>query len=141
MNVVYTPFLNLRKDGSMDVGQVGFHNEKERKIIKVDRDNSIVKRIMKTKKEEYFIFIVIIYNRFPDLKQEWIDRQNEDKKERKAQYIKQQEQEKKEREEARKQKELAEYKTLMKKQDMTSNTSFEKSVDNSAAVNYEEDFM
>lgn len=53
MNVVYTPFLNLRKDGSMDVGQVGFHNEKERKIIKVDRDNSIVKRIMKTKKEEY----------------------------------------------------------------------------------------
>lgn len=141
MNVVYTPFLNLRKDGSMDVGQVGFHNEKERKIIKVDRDNSIVKRIMKTKKEEYFIFIVIIYNSFPDLKQEWIDRQNEDKKERKAQYIKQQEQEKKEREEARKQKELAEYKTLMKKQDMTSNTSFEKSVDNSAAVNYEEDFM
>lgn len=75
------------------------------------------------------------------MKQEWIERQNEDKRERKAQYIKQQEQEKKEREEARKLKELSEYKTLMKKQDMTSNTSFEKSVDNSAAVNYEEDFM
>ena len=28
MDVVYTPWFNLRKTPSMDVGQVGFHNSK-----------------------------------------------------------------------------------------------------------------
>ncbi|XP_024384942.1 uncharacterized protein [Physcomitrium patens] len=28
LNVVYTPWYNLRKTQSMDVGQVGFHNSK-----------------------------------------------------------------------------------------------------------------
>lgn len=27
-SVCYTRFTNLRKDGSMDVGQIGFHNPK-----------------------------------------------------------------------------------------------------------------
>ena len=27
--VVYTPFKNLKKTGSMDVGQVGFHDSKQ----------------------------------------------------------------------------------------------------------------
>ena len=28
-SVCYTRFTNLRKDGSMDVGQIGFHNQKQ----------------------------------------------------------------------------------------------------------------
>ena len=28
MTVVYTPWSNLKKDGSMAVGQVGFHDQK-----------------------------------------------------------------------------------------------------------------
>ena len=28
-SVCYTRFTNLRKDGSMDVGQIGFHNPKQ----------------------------------------------------------------------------------------------------------------
>ena len=29
VTIVYTPWENLRKSGSMDAGQVGFHNNKE----------------------------------------------------------------------------------------------------------------
>lgn len=28
VTVIYTPWSNLKKDGSMAVGQVGFHNQK-----------------------------------------------------------------------------------------------------------------
>lgn len=29
INVVYTPWANLKKTGDMDVGQIGFHRQKE----------------------------------------------------------------------------------------------------------------
>lgn len=29
VSVVYTPFTNLKKTGSMDVGQVGFHSQRK----------------------------------------------------------------------------------------------------------------
>lgn len=29
VSVVYTPFTNLKKTASMEVGQVGFHNQKK----------------------------------------------------------------------------------------------------------------
>lgn len=29
INVVYTPWGNLKKTGDMDVGQIGFHRQKE----------------------------------------------------------------------------------------------------------------
>ena len=32
VDVVYTPWCNLRKTAGMDVGQVGFHSEKEVRI-------------------------------------------------------------------------------------------------------------
>ena len=28
VKIVYTPYLNLHKSGDMDIGAVGFHNEK-----------------------------------------------------------------------------------------------------------------
>jgi len=60
VTVIYTPWSNLRKDGSMVVGQVGFKDSKKVKRILVEkRENPIVNRLNKTKVE-----------RFPDLQQE-----------------------------------------------------------------------
>ncbi|GAA0147091.1 hypothetical protein LIER_36450 [Lithospermum erythrorhizon] len=60
VDVVYTPWTNLKKTASMDVGQVGFHNQKMVRTVKVEkRMNDIINRLNKTKVE-----------RTPDLKAE-----------------------------------------------------------------------
>ncbi|KAF2032679.1 DUF814-domain-containing protein [Setomelanomma holmii] len=60
VTVVYTPWSNLKKDGSMAVGQVGFKDQRKVKRIHVEkRENPIVNRLNKTKTE-----------RFPDLREE-----------------------------------------------------------------------
>ncbi|KAK6338318.1 hypothetical protein TWF730_002381 [Orbilia blumenaviensis] len=52
--IIYTPWSNLRKDGSMAVGQVSFKDPKKVKRITVaQRLNPIVNRLNKTKREEY----------------------------------------------------------------------------------------
>lgn len=67
ITVIYTPWSNLKKDGSMDVGQVTFHNQRKVKRILVSaRENPIVNRLNKTKVE-----------RKPDLQEEREDRQKE----------------------------------------------------------------
>lgn len=67
ITVIYTPWSNLKKDGSMAVGQVGFKNNKQVKRIHVQqRENPIVNRLNKTKVEK-----------FPDLKEEKEARQKE----------------------------------------------------------------
>jgi hypothetical protein len=54
LDIVYTPWANLKKTASMEVGQVGFFNDKEVKRIRVDtRCNEICNRLNKTKVEEY----------------------------------------------------------------------------------------
>ena len=53
IDVVYTMWANLKKTQGMDVGQVGFHKEKEvRKIHVAKRLNPIVNRLNKTKRSE-----------------------------------------------------------------------------------------
>ncbi|KLU91200.1 coiled-coil domain-containing protein 25 [Magnaporthiopsis poae ATCC 64411] len=60
VTIIYTPWSNLKKDGSMDVGQVSFHDQKKvKRILVPQRENPIVNRLNKTKEE-----------RHPDLKQE-----------------------------------------------------------------------
>ncbi|RMZ72720.1 Coiled-coil domain-containing 25 [Pyrenophora seminiperda CCB06] len=60
VTVVYTPWSNLKKDGSMAVGQVGFKDQRKVKRIHVEqRENAIVNRLNKTKVEK-----------FPDLREE-----------------------------------------------------------------------
>ncbi|XP_040931303.1 coiled-coil domain-containing protein 25 isoform X2 [Gossypium hirsutum] len=60
VDVVYTPWSNLKKTPSMDVGLVGFHNSKMVRTVRVEkRINEIVNRLNKTKVE-----------RKPDLKAE-----------------------------------------------------------------------
>ncbi|KEZ45432.1 hypothetical protein SAPIO_CDS1731 [Scedosporium apiospermum] len=52
VTVIYTPWANLRKDGSMDVGQVSFHDQKKvKKVFVAQRENPIVNRLNKTKVE------------------------------------------------------------------------------------------
>ncbi|KAI9804031.1 MAG: hypothetical protein M1833_000312 [Piccolia ochrophora] len=58
--IIYTPWSNLKKNGSMAVGQVSFHDPKRvKRVLVVQRENPIVNRLNKTKVEK-----------FPDLLQE-----------------------------------------------------------------------
>lgn len=67
VTIIYTPWSNLKKDGSMDVGQVSFKdNKKVKRVMVPQRENPIVNRLNKTKVE-----------RKPDLKQEKDDRDKE----------------------------------------------------------------
>ncbi|AEO61614.1 hypothetical protein MYCTH_2070971 [Thermothelomyces thermophilus ATCC 42464] len=60
ITVIYTPWSNLKKDGSMAVGQVSFKDHKKvKRILVPQRENPIINRLNKTKVEK-----------FPDLKQE-----------------------------------------------------------------------
>lgn len=53
VEVIYTMWSNLKKTPAMEVGQVGFHKEKEVRKIKIARrSNEIVNRLEKTKKAE-----------------------------------------------------------------------------------------
>lgn len=111
IDVVYTMWSNLKKTGNMDVGQVGFHKQKEVRTIHVEkRLNEIVNRLNKTKEEKH-----------PDLRAE---REERDRLEREDQKAKQREIKKKEKEEAErkaKEAELRSYSNLMKAENMTSN--------------------
>ncbi|KAF2248747.1 DUF814-domain-containing protein [Trematosphaeria pertusa] len=67
ITIVYTPWSNLKKDGSMAVGQVSFKDQRKVKRIHVEkRENPIVNRLNKTKVEKY-----------PDLRMEKENRQKE----------------------------------------------------------------
>ncbi|KAG6058760.1 hypothetical protein E4U17_007565 [Claviceps sp. LM77 group G4] len=67
ITVIYTPWSNLKKDGSMDVGQVSFKDpRKVKRVLVPARENAIVNRLNKTKVEKK-----------PDLKQEKDDRLKE----------------------------------------------------------------
>ncbi|OGM39135.1 DUF814 domain protein [Aspergillus bombycis] len=54
ITIIYTPWSNLMKDGSMATGQVSFHNPKMvRKVFVRQRENIIVNRLNKTRAEKY----------------------------------------------------------------------------------------
>lgn len=66
VDIVYTPCGNLKKNGTMDTGQVGFHKKADvRKCKHVEKDKPIVKELYKTKEEVY-----------PDF-QELLDKRNQ----------------------------------------------------------------
>ena len=65
--VIYTPWSNLKKDGSMDTGQVGFHNERlVKRFVVGEKDKEILRALGQTKKES-----------FPDLAEERRQRDQE----------------------------------------------------------------
>ncbi|KAF3766135.1 hypothetical protein M406DRAFT_60613 [Cryphonectria parasitica EP155] len=67
ITIIYTPWSNLKKDGSMATGAVSFHDDRKvRRILVHQRENAIVNRLNKTKVEKH-----------PDLRQEKEDRLKE----------------------------------------------------------------
>ena len=53
VKVVYTPWANLLKKESMEVGQVGFKDQKKALLITINKEPHIVKRLNRTKREEF----------------------------------------------------------------------------------------
>lgn len=53
VDVVYTMWSNLKKTQGMEIGEVGFHRDKDvRKIHVTKRINTIINRLNKTKRSE-----------------------------------------------------------------------------------------
>lgn len=74
VTVIYTPWSNLKKDGSMEVGQVSFKDHRKvKRVLVAQRENPIVNRLNKTKVEQK-----------PDFKQEKDDRLKELRKKEQA---------------------------------------------------------
>lgn len=115
VDVVYTMWSNLKKTPDMDVGQVGFHKQKEVKTLRVDKKaNEILNRLNKTREDKK-----------PDLRAE---REERDRQEREGQKAKAREEKRraKEEEDAKKREaELRSYSSLMKAENMTSNQDVE----------------
>ncbi|CAI5518081.1 unnamed protein product [Closterium sp. Naga37s-1] len=104
IDVVYTPWANLRKAASMDVGQIGFHNPKAVRSVRVEkRLNEVVNRLNKTKVEKT-----------PDLQAEKEARDAEDRAARKAVLREQARREQEEKALKMRQAELRSYKGIMR---------------------------
>lgn len=111
VEVVYTPWSNLKKGPSMDVGQVGFHNPRLVYVLTVEkRVNEILNRLNKTRVE-----------RRPDLKAEKDASNAAEKAERKMQLKDKKRRGEMERQEKERQAEIRSYKGLMIAEKMTSN--------------------
>ncbi|CAG9983936.1 unnamed protein product [Clonostachys byssicola] len=127
ITIIYTPWANLKKDGSMDVGQVSFKDQRQvKRILVVQRENPIVNRLNKTKVEKK-----------PDFKQEKDDRLRElRKRDQAAQLIRKKEEAKqaKEWQEKKYQKDHA-YDELFTEDNMAASSNQERNAD------WEDDFM
>jgi len=131
VDVVYTEWENLRKGPGMADGQVGFHDQKKViKVRKVPKLKDIVKRLDKTRTEAH-----------PDLQKERQDRDREVTRLRKEKQKKAMKEEKIRLQKLREEKDRRDLSHLMKEELMTSNEDMVASLDTSAAVDYEEDFM
>ncbi len=68
ITIIYTMFGNLRKEPQMEAGEVGFHDEKAVKKMKVaTRNGPLLRKLEKTRVEK-----------FPDLRQQREDRDAEE---------------------------------------------------------------
>lgn len=111
LEIIYTMWSNLKKTDGMDVGQVGFHKEKDVRKIKVQkRNNEIVNRLVKTKREEQ-----------PDLRAAREDRDRLEREDKKRIQKELKEQHKEEERRKKEEAELRSYTTLMKPEQMSSN--------------------
>ncbi|BAE56544.1 hypothetical protein BDV35DRAFT_385116 [Aspergillus flavus] len=121
ITVIYTPWSNLMKDGSMATGQVSFHNPKlVRKVLVRQRENVIVNRLNKTRVEK-----------FPDLMAEKNEslkkKQREERKTREEQRAREK-QEKRERERLKWQKVHA-YDDLMSEENIQASSNQDRDPD------------
>jgi len=111
INIVYTPWDNLKKTASMAVGQVGFFKQKAVKHVQVEKKvNEIVNRLNKTKLEKH-----------PDLAKEKEDRDAEERKKQKKQARLAMEEERLRLQKLKEEAELRSYTTLFNSEEMVSN--------------------
>ncbi|XP_053604760.1 coiled-coil domain-containing protein 25 [Plodia interpunctella] len=111
IDIVYTMWANLKKTAGMEVGQVAFHKDKDvRKVRVAKRNNEIVNRLNKTKKEA-----------FPDFRLERESRDREEREDKKKLLREKKEKEKEEEKKKKEEAELRSYSTLMRKENMTTN--------------------
>jgi len=111
LDIVYTIWANLKKTAGMDVGQVGFHRQKEVRTVKVERKiNETVNRLNKTRVEKK-----------PDLRAEREERDKRERETQKARMREEKQKEKEEEEQKREEAELRSYSSLMRTENMTSN--------------------
>lgn len=128
--VVYTRWKNLKKTKSMVDGQVGFHRPNNVRRMQVEKNNSIVRQIEKTKVEEH-----------PDLFAQQQKREKEIQQQQKEEHKKKLKAKQEAIEKARKEKELRSYDRIMTEDNMTTNKDIQASVDASAAEEFEDDFF
>eukprot|EP00927_Polykrikos_kofoidii_P085740 TRINITY_DN9403_c0_g1_i3.p1 TRINITY_DN9403_c0_g1~~TRINITY_DN9403_c0_g1_i3.p1 ORF type:complete len:233 (+),score=64.70 TRINITY_DN9403_c0_g1_i3:57-755(+) len=130
VDVVYTPFLNLRKEERMDTGQVGFKDESFRKVLKkVPKDKEIIKNLEKTRVE-----------RKVDLAQAKQDRDLEERGRRKKWISDQKLKEKEQARQFAEEKEAKSYASLQTLE-MTSNAEVSKTGTVEECKELEDDFM
>lgn len=136
VTVVYTPWSNLKKDGGMAVGQVGFFNDRlVKRYVVMERDKETLRRLVKDKVEKY-----------PDLA---LERKNRDEEERARLKAASRDKSKAEREveaERKREKEMRSYDRLFAGKDREASSAAGAPVpkptkDASAAIAYEEGFM
>ena len=129
LDVVYTPWENLKKEARMEVGQVGFFKQKAvRRVHVKTRENVIVNRLNKTKREEY-----------PDLKAQREEYDRVLKAERKKAYLAEMDRKKEEAKQHEEEKKLRSYTGVMDTDNMTSNK--ELAAKFASVEDFEEDFM
>lgn len=128
--IIYTRWKNLKKTASMADGQVSYHRPDNVRRIKIEKNNSIVRQIEKSKQELY-----------PDLAAEQQQRLREVTAEKK-QHKKEEDKKKRmvDLERAR-EKEEKSYDRIMGEEAMTSNKDMYATEDATAAEDFEDDFM
>lgn len=131
VHVVYTRWKNLMKTSSMVDGQIGFHRPQNVKQIRnVEKNNTILRQIEKTKEEKY-----------PDLAQLQQEREREIQRQKKNEYKRLAKEKELKKLELQQEKELRSYDRIMNEENMTSASQMKSSVDESAAEEYEDDFF
>ncbi|PKY00956.1 coiled-coil domain-containing protein 25 [Aspergillus campestris IBT 28561] len=121
ITIIYTPWSNLKKDGSMATGQVSFHNQKlVKKVLVQERENAIVNRLNKTRDEK-----------FPDLKaekEEYLAKKRKDERKTRDQQMAREKQEKRERQQLKWQKDHA-YDDLMTEENLEASSNQDRDPD------------
>jgi len=127
--VVYTRWKNLKKTSDMVDGQVGYFRPGNVRRIEVEKDNSIVNALNKTKVEKYPNLREEQQMRLDEIKNQEKQRRRLDEKKKRLEEIAR-----------KKEKEERSYDRIMDSDKMISNKG-KASVDESAAEEFEDDFF
>lgn len=129
VTIVYTPWANLKKTASMEVGQVGFHDQKAVLKVKVEKkSNDIINRLERTRQEKH-----------PDLQAEQEAYMSQARSQRRADERVARAAEKAAKEEHKRQQDLRSYKHVMKDEYMVSNKELQEKY--TSVQDMEDDFM